>query len=158
MQNDAQTNPGALPLQILAELWAQGGGAPEALHDVVLTGREPALPSSFRVGSLAQTTIAAAGLAAAELWRQRSGRRQTVSVDMRHAAVEFRSERYMRLDAEPPGPTWDKIAGVYDTGDGRKVRLHTNFPHHRDGILKLWAWPMIATPCRRPAAMAGRAV
>ena len=136
MQN-AQTNPGAPPLQILAELWAQAGGAPEALHDVVLTGREPALPSSFRVGSLAQTTIAAAGLAAAELWRQRSGRRQTVRVDMRHAAVEFRSERYMRLDAKPPGPTWDKIAGVYDTGDGRKVRLHTNFPHHRDGILKL---------------------
>ena len=30
-----------------------------------------------------------------------------------------------------------KIAGVYATGDGRKVRLHTNFPHHRDGILKL---------------------
>jgi crotonobetainyl-CoA:carnitine CoA-transferase CaiB-like acyl-CoA transferase len=137
MQNAAQTTPDAPPLQILAELWAQAGGAPEALHDVVLTGQEPALPSSFRVGSLAQTTIAAAGLAAAELWRQRSGRRQTVRVDMRHAAVEFRSERYMRLDAKPPGPTWDKIAGVYDTGDGRKVRLHTNFPHHRDGILKL---------------------
>jgi crotonobetainyl-CoA:carnitine CoA-transferase CaiB-like acyl-CoA transferase len=137
MQNDAQTTPSAPPLQILTELWAQAGGAPEALHDVVLTGREPALPSSFRVGSLAQATIAAAGLAAAELWRQRSRRRQTVRVDMRHAAVEFRSERYMRLDAKPPGPTWDKIAGVYDTGDGRKVRLHTNFPHHRDGILKL---------------------
>jgi hypothetical protein len=56
---------------------------------------------------------------------------------MRHAAVEFRSERYMRIDGKPPGPAWDKIAGVYATGDGRKVRLHTNFPHHRDGILKL---------------------
>lgn len=62
---------------------------------------------------------------------------QTVAVDMRHAAVEFRSERYMRIDGKPPGPAWDKIAGIYDTGDGRKVRLHTNFPHHRDGILKL---------------------
>ena len=56
---------------------------------------------------------------------------------MRHAAVEFRSERYMRIDGKPPGPVWDKIAGVYRTGDGRMVRLHTNFPHHRDGILKL---------------------
>ena len=43
----------------------------------------------------------------------------------------------MRLDGKPPGPTWDKIAGVYRTGDGRHVRLHTNFPHHRDGMLKL---------------------
>ena len=34
-------------------------------------------------------------------------------------------------------PPWDKIAGVYRTGDGRWVRLHTNFPHHRDGMLKL---------------------
>ena len=32
---------------------------------------------------------------------------------------------------------WDKIAGLYRCGDGRWVRLHTNFPHHRDGVLKL---------------------
>jgi crotonobetainyl-CoA:carnitine CoA-transferase CaiB-like acyl-CoA transferase len=56
---------------------------------------------------------------------------------MRQAAIEFRSERYMRLDGKPPGPAWDKIAGVYRTGDGRCVRLHTNFPHHRDGMLRL---------------------
>jgi hypothetical protein len=56
---------------------------------------------------------------------------------MRHAAVEFRSERYMRVAGKPPGPTWDKIAGVYCAGDDRFVRLHTNFPHHRDGMLKL---------------------
>ncbi len=56
---------------------------------------------------------------------------------MRAAAVEFRSERHVRLANEEPGPTWDKIAGIYRTGDGRTVRLHTNFPHHRDGMLKL---------------------
>ena len=89
------------------------------------------------VGTAAQATIAATGLAAAEVWRLRTRREQAVAVDMRHAAVEFRSERYMRLDGRAPGPAWDKIAGVYTAGDGRKVRLHTNFPHHRDGILKL---------------------
>jgi crotonobetainyl-CoA:carnitine CoA-transferase CaiB-like acyl-CoA transferase len=31
----------------------------------------------------------------------------------------------------------DKIAGLYRCGDGRGVRLHTNFPHHRDGVLQL---------------------
>ena len=49
---------------------------------------------------------------------------------MRQAAIEFRSERYARLDGKPPGPAWDTIAGVYRTGDGGHVRLHTNFPHH----------------------------
>jgi crotonobetainyl-CoA:carnitine CoA-transferase CaiB-like acyl-CoA transferase len=123
--------------QVLQALWLAGGGDPAAPDRVRLTGADPALPSSFRVGTAAQVTIAATGLAAAEIWQQRTKRTQSVTVDMRHAAVEFRSERYMRIDGRPPGPVWDKIAGVYRTGDGRMVRLHTNFPHHRDGILKL---------------------
>jgi crotonobetainyl-CoA:carnitine CoA-transferase CaiB-like acyl-CoA transferase len=122
---------------ILADIWSTAGGDPAALSRVTLTGEEPALPSSFRVGAAAQASIAATGLAAAEIWKARTKRAQDVAVDMRHAAVEFRSERYMRIDGKPPGPAWDKIAGVYATGDGRKVRLHTNFHHHRDGILKL---------------------
>jgi crotonobetainyl-CoA:carnitine CoA-transferase CaiB-like acyl-CoA transferase len=128
---------GAPPFRILADLWSAVAGDPTALDRVRLTGDDPALPSSFRVGTAAQVTIAASGLAATEIWRQRSGGVQTVAVDMRHAAVEFRSERYMRINGKPPEPAWDKIAGIYGTGDGRKVRLHTNFPHHRDGILKL---------------------
>ena len=123
--------------ETLHTLWQAAGGDPAALERVGLTGTDPALPSSFRVGTVAQATIAAAALAATEIWRQRTKRAQSVTVDMRHAAIEFRSERYMRLDGKPPGPAWDKIAGIYDTGDGRKVRLHTNFPHHRDGMLKL---------------------
>jgi hypothetical protein len=65
----------------------------------------------------------------------RSGQAQSVSVDMRHATVECRSERYLRVDGKPP-PAWDAIAGVYRTGDGRFVRLHTNFPHHRAAVCK----------------------
>jgi len=131
------TETSASPLQVLHALWFAAGGDPAALDGVQLTGADPALPSSFRVGTAAQATIAATGLAATEIWRQRAKRTQTVAVDMRHAAVEFRSERHMRIDGKPPGPAWDKIAGVYRTGDGRTVRLHTNFLHHRDGILKL---------------------
>ena len=133
------TSNNTSPKQVLHDLWTLAGGAPDALSRVTLTGADPALPSSFRVGTAAQVTIAAAALAAAELHRQRSGRAQTVAVDMRHAAVEFRSERYMRIAGKPPASPWDKIAGVYTTGDGRFVRLHTNFPHHRDGLLKLLA-------------------
>ena len=49
----------------------------------------------------------------------------------------FAASATCALTASRREPAWDKIAGVYDTGDGRKVRLHTNFPHHRDGMLKL---------------------
>lgn len=133
----SEQHSGVSPHQVLSELWSAAGGDPTALERVRLTGADPVLRSSFRVGTAAQVTIAATGLAATEIWQQRAKRTQTITVDMRHAAVEFRSERYMRIDGKPPGPVWDKIAGIYGTGDGRKVRLHTNFPHHRDGILKL---------------------
>src|SRR5581483_12122888 len=94
------------------------------------------LPSSFRVAAAAQVIVAATGLAATEIWKWRSGQSQDVAVDMRHAVVECRSERYLRVDGKPPGPAWDAIAGVYKTRDGRFVRLHTNFPHHRDAVCR----------------------
>jgi crotonobetainyl-CoA:carnitine CoA-transferase CaiB-like acyl-CoA transferase len=125
------------PHAALADLWAVGGGDTAALDHVVLTGADPILPSTFAVGTLAQATIAASALAAGELWHLRSGRRQQISVDMGHAAAEFRSERLMRVAGVTPADPWDKLAGLYRSGDGRWVRLHTNFPHHRDGMIAL---------------------
>jgi crotonobetainyl-CoA:carnitine CoA-transferase CaiB-like acyl-CoA transferase len=121
----------------LAAVWRLARLPDAALDAVALTGGEPVLPSTFAVGTAAQATIAAAALAAAELWRLRTGKRQQVTVAMRDAGIEFRSERYLRIDGKPAPELWDKIAGLYRCGDGRWVRLHTNFPHHRDGVLKL---------------------
>ncbi|GCB04762.1 CoA transferase [Ralstonia sp. SET104] len=125
------------PTGALSQLWTVLGQPADVLSRVTLTGVEPALPSSFAVGTLAQSTIAAAALAAAHVDTLRTGRQQTVSVEMHHAALEFRSERYFRVDGQLPPEPWDKIAGLYRCADGRWVRLHTNFPHHRDGVLKL---------------------
>ena len=125
------------PPEILGDIWTQAGGDPSALDTVTLTGEEPQLPSSFRVAAAAQASIAATGLAAAEIWKLRSGQSQDVAVDMRHAVVECRSERYLRVDGKPPPPAWDAIAGIYKTRDRRFVRLHTNFPHHRAAVCKV---------------------
>jgi crotonobetainyl-CoA:carnitine CoA-transferase CaiB-like acyl-CoA transferase len=125
------------PREILADLWTSVGGNRSALDAVTLTGDEPQLPSSFRVAAAAQVSIAAAGLAAADVWQLRSGQPQDIAVDMRHAVVECRSERYLRVDGKPPGPAWDAIAGIYKTRDNRFVRLHTNFRHHRDAVCKV---------------------
>jgi crotonobetainyl-CoA:carnitine CoA-transferase CaiB-like acyl-CoA transferase len=122
---------------VLAEIWRAAGHPEAALAAMDLTGAEPVLPSSFAVGTAAQTAIATAALAAGELWRLRTGRRQGVSVDIRNAAIEFRSERYLRVDGRPPSEYHDQVAGLYRCGDGRWVRLHTNLPHHRDGVLAL---------------------
>jgi crotonobetainyl-CoA:carnitine CoA-transferase CaiB-like acyl-CoA transferase len=125
------------PRDILADLWTLAGGAPSALDAVKLTGAEPVVPSSFRIAAAAQATIAASGLAAAEIWKQRTGEAQSVAVDMLHAIVECRSERYLIVNGKPAPPSWDKTAGIYRTRDGRYVRLHTNFKHHRAAVCQV---------------------
>jgi crotonobetainyl-CoA:carnitine CoA-transferase CaiB-like acyl-CoA transferase len=132
-RSDASLPP---PRSILDRLWEDSGLPPEALAAVTLTGEEPVLPSSFRVDAAAQAAIAASALAAAEFFRQRGGARQEVAVDMRHAAAEFRSERHLSVDGAAPRELWDPIAGAYPCADGW-VRLHTNFPHHRAGVVRL---------------------
>lgn len=129
--------PSPDPAATLAALWRATGLPEAALAQARLSGAEPVLPSSFAVGTAAQASLAASALAAAALWQQRTGRWQQVAVDMRHAIAEFRSERYLRVDGGPAPELWDKIAGAYRCGDGRWVRLHTNFLHHRDGVLRL---------------------
>jgi len=122
---------------VLESLWTGLGHDPAALARVDLTGQEPVLPSSFAVGTAMQASVAASALAAAEIWRLRTGKMQRVGVDMRAAAIAARSERYLTVDGGPAPELWDKIAGAYLSGDGRYARLHTNFPHHRDGVLAL---------------------
>src|SRR5258705_6024933 len=125
------------PRETPRDSWTSGGGDASALDALTLTGDEPQLPSSFRVAAAAQVSVAATGLAAAEIWKMRSGEGQDVAVDMRHAVGECRGERFLRVDGKPPPPAWDAIAGIYKTRDNGFVRLHTNFPHHRDAVCKV---------------------
>jgi len=121
----------------LENLWHLAGAEPAALNTITLSGIDPVLPSSFCIGTAAQASIAAATLAASQMWQLRNNKSQRSYVDMRHAAAEFRSERYLRIDGKPPPELWDAIAGNYLTQNNRWIRLHTNFPAHRDGILEL---------------------
>src|SRR5690606_25759420 len=122
----------------LQSLWRGLNMPDEAMDNIALTGAEPVFPSSFAVGTAAQASMAAAALAAAEIWHLRGGARQRVSIDMLHAAQECRS--YFTLDGVEPD-VHDKITGVYRCGDGGWVRIHANFAHHRDGALALLGCP-----------------
>ena len=127
------------PLDALTALWSLGGLPPQALAGIALTGSDPVFPSSFAVGTAAQTSIAAAALAACELGHERGAPRQRVAVDMAHAAAECTG--WFTLDGQEP-ELWDPFAGLYRCADGY-VRVHTNFPHHRDGALRLLRLPAL---------------
>jgi crotonobetainyl-CoA:carnitine CoA-transferase CaiB-like acyl-CoA transferase len=124
-------------LHALEKLWKSAGCNEASLERIDIHGSDPVLPSPFKLGEAAAATIGASALAAAELWRLRSGRAQQVRLDIRAAAMAFRSERHLRIDGEPPPPIWDDTAGFHATRDGRWIQLHTNFPHHRERALKV---------------------
>lgn len=137
--NAAEDARMADPIDTLAtvtDLWTGFGLPAEALRHLVLTGSAPALPSSFAVSVAAQAGIALAALAAAEYWHLRTGRRQQVAVDLRHAAIECRSDHYFTIDGHAIEFS-DPLTGLYRCGDDRWVRIHANFAHHRDGALAL---------------------
>jgi crotonobetainyl-CoA:carnitine CoA-transferase CaiB-like acyl-CoA transferase len=117
----------------LAHLWQRGGLPAAALDCAALTGHDPVFPSSFAVGTAAQASIAAAALAACELGHLRGLPRQRVDVAMTHAAVECLG--WFSVDGRTPEP-WDAFSGLYRCADGH-VRVHANFPHHRDAALRL---------------------
>ena len=121
------------PTDALAQLLRTAHLPAQALDCADLTGADPVAPSSFRVGTAAQCSIAAAALAACELGHQRGAPRQRVAVDMAHAASECSG--WFSLDGRVPDP-WDAFSGLYRCADGH-VRIHANFAHHREGALRL---------------------
>jgi crotonobetainyl-CoA:carnitine CoA-transferase CaiB-like acyl-CoA transferase len=129
------------PISTLEQLWLSTGLPGAALQRMSLSGSDPVLPSSFAVGTAAQTSLAAAALAATEIGFHRNGVRQDVHVDMLEAALECCGR--FAIDGRMPD-LWDKLAGLYACGPVESpgwLRLHTNFAHHRDGVLRLLGLP-----------------
>ncbi|HQT88563.1 MAG TPA: CoA transferase [Acidiphilium sp.] len=107
--------------QISAALSVSAGAV-----DVVGGG---SLPSLFAVTPLAVASMAAAGLAVAELVGLGNRR---VRVDRRLASLWFGGS-IQPVDWSMPG-IWDALAGDYRGADGW-IKLHTNAPRHRAAAL-----------------------
>ncbi|MCB9483699.1 MAG: CoA transferase [Dehalococcoidia bacterium] len=126
--------------EVAREPWAAAGFDPDRLDALDVTG-EGNLPSAYRVIDLATASIGAAALAASVLWEDRGGPPAHADVDRGHAAAAFLSERYYSEAGEPPAAQWAPLSGDYATADGRFVRIHANFDHHRDAALAALGMP-----------------
>ncbi len=100
-------------------------------------GVDPVMRTPFRVGIAGAATVAAAGLAATHLWEVRTGRRQNVDVDLRHAGASLRSGTYMKLGDGELSHARNSVMGFYPAKDGRWSYLHCNFPNHRAAAMKV---------------------
>jgi crotonobetainyl-CoA:carnitine CoA-transferase CaiB-like acyl-CoA transferase len=125
---------------VVRDIWESLELPRHALDALKLPGEDdPALPSSFKIGILAQATVALSALAAALTFVTRSGSKQLPQVEVSQlgAVIEFKSALLFTLHWLPtPSPKSPPLGGLYQTSDGY-IRLHDAFPHHILGTLKL---------------------
>lgn len=132
---------------IVNEIWKGLELPTGSLEAVSLTAdNKPALPSSYKIGELAQSSISLTALAAAQIHALRNGSSilPKVDVPLQHATVEFKSERLYVLDGKPTPSPWGPIGGLHKTSDGH-VRVHDSFPNHANGVLELTGLPIGST-------------
>jgi len=108
-----------------------------AANAVNFTGSGVGVESSFKIGHLAQASIALSALTAALFYSHRKHvRMPEVVVDLQHAVTEFKSERMVTVDRERIKAVGQTIGGLHQCADGY-VRIHDGFPNHRDATRKL---------------------
>lgn len=112
-----------------------------AADSVEIVGTDPVFPTRYRPVAPGAAAMAAAGLAAANLWALQTGRQQQVRVNARAAAAALRSSRYLQINGEKPAEDPEKITGFYQLRDGRWMYLHCNFPNLRDRNLAVLGAP-----------------
>ena len=124
---------------------ARGKGLPEA-GEVTITGQDPVLSTRFRIGETCAAVLGGVGVAVNDIWEMRTGRRQSVSVDVVHAAAGLKSSDHLRRpDARGAWqPLVNKeqlemraITQPWPTKDGRWVLPHFGLPNLKERQLRL---------------------
>jgi crotonobetainyl-CoA:carnitine CoA-transferase CaiB-like acyl-CoA transferase len=127
-----------MPHETLRTIFPATGLSADRANEVTFTGgTDPILPTPFRIGVAGAATLAATGLAAMDLWQQRTGRRQSIGVDVRQATASLRSGHYLKVGDGNVSSERNSIMGFYPTRDGRWSYIHANFPNHRAAALKV---------------------
>lgn len=134
--------------EIVQDIWVNSLQLPpEALPALdILDHDGPVLPLSYKIGILAQSTIATSALAASLFYCRRNqlSSLPRVSVPIKHAAIEFKSERLYTLNNQPPPSPWGDIGGLHKTADGY-IRVHDVFPSHVSSMLDILRLPSDTT-------------
>jgi len=118
-------------------IWRELNLPTQALNALELEDDGYDYPSSFKIGHLAQASIALSALSAALVHALRhSNKVPKVTVPLRHACLEFSTETLFTIDGQTLPSAKGELGGFHATEDGH-VFIHDSFPHHRSGTLRL---------------------
>lgn len=122
---------------ILKDVLADLGRPVTANDSVEIPGSDPVLPTRFRIGEAAASVLAGCGLLASDLWRHRTGRSQSVRVEVTPACASLLSFAFLESKTLETERIERPTVAFHQAGDGGWVHLHGGFPHLRDGLLDL---------------------
>ena len=120
-----------------------GLSAAESGGKITFYGKDPIIPSCLRFGSMAAVTLAAKAVAAAGIWKFRSGEGQDIHVDVRKALRRFAAFfelKWELINGRPPSFASDPLNPFLDyppmtlwnkTRDGRWVMPCNVYPKLR---------------------------
>jgi crotonobetainyl-CoA:carnitine CoA-transferase CaiB-like acyl-CoA transferase len=121
----------------------RGRGMPEP-GEMTITGNDPVFSARFRIGETTANILAGVGVAVNDIHEMKTGRRQKVAIDVRHAAATCQSSKLMRkLDPDGEWKAVDSpsmahmrtITQPWRTKDGRWYLPHFNLPHLHDRVI-----------------------
>ena len=126
--------------QAVAQLLHGTGLPPVAAQGLQLSGNGAAYPSSFYVDVAGAAALASATVASAQLMALRlpGSAPAQAYIDVDHVLAECTG--YFTLDGVQPA-SWAPLSGIYACKTGW-LRIHANFDHHRDGVLRLLGLPV----------------
>lgn len=124
---------------------ARGMGMP-ADGEVSITGADPVFSTQFKIGETCAAVLAGVGTAVNDIWELKTGRRQTVGIDVRRAAGALRSTKYLQkadangdfqLVVNENHERMIQITQPWPTKDGRWFLPHFGLPNLQARVLKV---------------------
>jgi crotonobetainyl-CoA:carnitine CoA-transferase CaiB-like acyl-CoA transferase len=110
-----------------------------------ITGADPVFSTRFKIGETGAAVLGAVGVAVADIWEMKTGRRQTVAIDVRHAAAALKSYAFLQIrQADGSYALFGNTGGAtanylitqpFPTRDGRWFLPHFGIKHLKDRVL-----------------------
>src|SRR5678815_125325 len=80
----------------------RGRGMPQD-GEVTITGQDPVFSARFKIGEATANILAGVGVAITDIHEMKTGRRQKVAIDVRHAAASCQSSKDLSQPAAGGG-------------------------------------------------------
>jgi crotonobetainyl-CoA:carnitine CoA-transferase CaiB-like acyl-CoA transferase len=115
-------------------------------EEVTIIGADPVFSTRFKIGETCAAVLGGVGVAVTDIWEMKTGRRQKVSIDVRHAAAGLRSSAYLQRPGADGAftPVVNKdheamraITQPWPTKDGRWVLPHFGLPNLQERMQNL---------------------